>query len=67
VEGTGLGLAIVKQAVDLHHGTVEVAETPGGGATFIVRLPSSATSLPPALSRQPVEERRVADRRRRTS
>ena len=67
VEGTGLGLAIVKQAVDLHHGTVEVAETPGGGATFIVRLPTSASSLSPVLSRQPAEDRRVADRRRRTS
>src|SRR5262249_50988730 len=39
VEGTGLGLAIVKQAVELHHGTVDVATTQGGGATFVVRLP----------------------------
>ena len=40
-EGTGLGLAIVKQAVDLHRGTIEVSETPGGGATFTIRLPIS--------------------------
>ncbi|MEV4198793.1 HAMP domain-containing histidine kinase [Micromonospora globbae] len=37
--GTGLGLAIVAALVSAHHGTVEVAETPGGGATFRVRLP----------------------------
>jgi len=66
VEGTGLGLAIVKQAVDLHHGTVEVAQTQGGGATFIVRLPRSAAARPPAPVSQAAEERRVADRRRRT-
>jgi signal transduction histidine kinase len=38
-EGTGLGLAIVKQAVEFHRGTIGVRETPGGGATFEVRLP----------------------------
>ncbi|MGY0007142.1 HAMP domain-containing sensor histidine kinase [Micromonospora sp. I033] len=36
---TGLGLAIVAALVAAHHGTVEVAETPGGGATFRVKLP----------------------------
>jgi signal transduction histidine kinase len=67
VEGTGLGLAIVKQAVDLHRGTVEVFETEGGGATFLVRLPGSAAAAPRAIPLpQPAQERRVADRRRRT-
>lgn len=37
--GTGLGLAIVKQAVDLHGGTISVRGTPGGGATFEIRIP----------------------------
>ncbi|MFV2100115.1 ATP-binding protein [Micromonospora sp. LOL_024] len=37
--GTGLGLAIVAALVTVHQGTVEVTETPGGGATFRVRLP----------------------------
>jgi two-component system OmpR family sensor kinase len=36
---TGLGLAIVAALVTAHHGSVEVDETPGGGATFRVRLP----------------------------
>ncbi|MEU1679925.1 HAMP domain-containing sensor histidine kinase [Micromonospora zamorensis] len=37
--GTGLGLAIVAALVAAHHGSVSVAETPGGGATFRVRIP----------------------------
>jgi signal transduction histidine kinase len=36
--GTGLGLALVRQTVELHRGTIEVEPTPGGGATFVVRL-----------------------------
>jgi signal transduction histidine kinase len=67
LEGTGLGLAIVKQAVDLHGGSIVVTETPGGGATFTVRLPRSQAeppSPPPAAPRQSLE-RRAADRRRR--
>ena len=36
--GTGLGLALVRQTVELHGGTIAVEPTPGGGATFVVRL-----------------------------
>ncbi len=36
--GTGLGLAIVAAIVAGHRGRVGVAETPGGGATFVVRF-----------------------------
>ncbi|SCG33901.1 sensor histidine kinase [Micromonospora halophytica] len=39
ITSTGLGLAIVAALVAAHHGTVEVGTTPGGGATFRVRLP----------------------------
>ncbi|MFY1668363.1 ATP-binding protein [Plantactinospora sp. WMMB334] len=36
---TGLGLAIVSALVAGHDGSVAVVDTPGGGATFQVRLP----------------------------
>ena len=38
--GNGLGLAIVAAIVAAHHGRVGVGETPGGGATFVVRIPT---------------------------
>jgi two-component system sensor histidine kinase KdpD len=38
-EGTGLGLAITRGYVEAHHGTITVETTPGGGATFVIRLP----------------------------
>ena len=41
--GTGLGLAIVKHICQLHHGSAEVDETPGGGCTFRLRLPLSGS------------------------
>ncbi|WP_353987414.1 sensor histidine kinase [Ruicaihuangia caeni] len=37
--GTGLGLAIVAAIVKNHGGTVDVVDTPGGGATIQVWLP----------------------------
>ncbi|WP_084455836.1 sensor histidine kinase [Novosphingobium rosa] len=36
--GAGLGLAIVAAVVSVHGGTAEVVDTPGGGATFGLRL-----------------------------
>ena len=36
----GLGLAIVRAIVQAHDGTVRLEDTPGGGATFVVRLPA---------------------------
>jgi signal transduction histidine kinase len=36
--GTGLGLALAKQTVEMHQGTIAVEPTPGGGATFVVRM-----------------------------
>ncbi|TFZ07973.1 sensor histidine kinase [Ramlibacter humi] len=39
IQGTGLGLAIVKNAVEVHHGRIEVHSELGRGTRFIVRLP----------------------------
>jgi signal transduction histidine kinase len=36
--GTGLGLALVKQTIEMHGGSIELADTPGGGATFVIRM-----------------------------
>jgi signal transduction histidine kinase len=40
--GSGLGLAIVRQTVQAHGGTVSIDDTPGGGATFTIRLPATS-------------------------
>lgn len=36
--GAGLGLTIVREAAAAHGGSVSVEATPGGGATFVLRL-----------------------------
>lgn len=38
--GNGLGLAIVAAIVDAHRGAARVEDTPGGGATIVVDLPT---------------------------
>lgn len=40
-DGTGLGLALVRQTLDAHRGTITVGDTPGGGATFTIVLPTT--------------------------
>lgn len=43
--GAGLGLAITHQIAERHSGSVDVAATPGGGATFTLSVPlAEATS-----------------------
>ncbi len=45
-DGAGLGLSIVRAIVDGHDGTVEISDTPGGGATFTIVLPRRPDALP---------------------
>jgi two-component system, OmpR family, sensor histidine kinase MtrB len=45
-DGTGLGLAIVAQHVRQHGGRVWVEGRPGGGARFVVELPSAEVASP---------------------
>ena len=43
--GVGLGMTVTKAYIDAMHGDVTVANTPEGGAEFVIRLP--LVSLPP--------------------
>jgi two-component system sensor histidine kinase KdpD len=36
--GVGLGLAIARGFLQAMHGGVEIEDTPGGGATLVIRL-----------------------------
>ena len=49
--GLGLGLSLVKAVVQAHHGQVEAAGTPGGGAVFSVQLPLQSAAGSSNLSR----------------
>lgn len=42
-EGTGIGLAVVKRIVDDHGWTIDVEDTAGGGATFVVYFGEAET------------------------
>ena len=45
-DGTGLGLAASHQILAQQGGTIVVADSPLGGARFVVRLPSAASTPP---------------------
>ncbi|MDG5808773.1 sensor histidine kinase [Streptomyces ossamyceticus] len=53
--GRGLGLALVRQTARRHGGTLTVAEAPGGGAEFEVRLPLGTTEAAGAGEGDPTE------------
>lgn len=44
--GVGLGLAIVAEIVRLHRGSVEISDSPLGGARLCVRLPLDSAASP---------------------
>ena len=56
--GAGLGLAIVDGVVQAHGGSVTVSDTPGGGATFEVRLPTDRAPI--AATPEPLAGRGTA-------
>ena len=43
--GLGLGLAIARHFVEAHHGRIEAANRPGGGAVFTVILPPATAEV----------------------
>jgi two-component system, CitB family, sensor kinase len=57
--GRGLGLALVRQTARRHGGTLTVAEAPGGGAEFEVRLPLGTTEADRADAADPMEVTRT--------
>jgi len=46
--GAGLGLAIVASVVEAHGGKATAVNSPGGGASFVVRIPALDPTRPPA-------------------
>jgi CheY-like chemotaxis protein len=61
--GTGIGLSICHAFVTAHGGSIEIDETPGGGATFKIRLPvavAEAADPPTATDSVPEIARRRA-------
>jgi signal transduction histidine kinase len=38
IRGSGLGLYLVKYFIELHGGTIEASDNPGGGAAFTINL-----------------------------
>jgi signal transduction histidine kinase len=50
VAGTGIGLSVVRELAVLHGGRVWVEVAPGGGARFVIELPSAALSPQPVAA-----------------
>lgn len=56
-DGAGLGLAITNAIAAAHHGELHVEDTPGGGATFTIRIPTDPPANTP--TRQPLDEETI--------
>jgi signal transduction histidine kinase len=54
-EGSGIGLAVVRELTALHRGAAYVEDAPGGGARFVVELPTVAA---PSESVESLAQRR---------
>ena len=65
VVGSGLGLAIVEAIAQAHGGSCEIGDTPGGGATFTIHLPTG--SSPASVIPTPVRAGDVVLQREATS
>lgn len=51
--GVGLGLAIARGILEAHHGRISIEDTPGGGVTFLLRLPRPSSADKPAPEAPP--------------
>jgi two-component system, OmpR family, sensor histidine kinase KdpD len=56
--GTGMGLAISRGLVEAHGGRLWVGETPGGGATFRLSVPTVTSAEPSVYNPPPRDEPR---------
>ncbi|MGH7825622.1 MAG: sensor histidine kinase [Candidatus Binatia bacterium] len=48
LKGSGLGLPITRQIISAHHGTIDLVNNAGQGATCRIRLPAQMSALSPA-------------------
>ncbi|MEO3753920.1 ATP-binding protein [Streptomyces sp. B6B3] len=59
-DGVGLGLAVARGFVEAMHGTLDAEDTPGGGMTMVLTLPTTAPAGATAsASSRPTNERRA--------